>query len=179
VGVRDEEVVHVPNMTGAQYEKKVRSYLQSHLDHLVIHRLRTNQPLTAQDLNGLEITLVEIGEEDGEILLSGVLARSEAPSLAHFVRNLVGMDRTAAQAAFSGFLGDRSLNPAQIRFVEMVINQLTVRGVMEASALYEAPFTALHDRGPDALFAGKENVIEGIFQKLEEVHSELNVAEAG
>jgi len=28
-------------------------------------------------------TLVEIGEGDGETLLSGLLARSEAPSLAH------------------------------------------------------------------------------------------------
>ncbi len=136
-------------------------------DHLVIHRLRTNQPLTADDLKGLETTLVEIGEEDGETLLSGLLARSEAPSLAHFVRSLVGMDRAAAQAAFSEFLNDRSLTPPQIRFVEMVIDQLTARGVMEASALYEPPFSNLHAGGPDALFGGKEKVIEGIFATFE------------
>ena len=65
----------------------------------MIHRLRTNHPLTAADLKGLESTLVEIGEEDGETLLSGLLARSEAPSLAYFVRSLVGLDRSAAQAA--------------------------------------------------------------------------------
>jgi type I restriction enzyme, R subunit len=35
-----------PKMTGAQYEKKVNDYLRNHLDHIVIHRLRTNQPLT-------------------------------------------------------------------------------------------------------------------------------------
>jgi len=70
-------------------------------------------------------------------------------------RSLVGMDRIAAQAAFSEFLGDRSLSPAQIRFVEMVIEQLTARGVMEASALYEPPFSNLHGEGPDALFEGK------------------------
>jgi type I restriction enzyme R subunit len=66
-------------------------------------------------------TLVEIGKRDGETLLPSLLARSEAPSLAHFVRSLVGLDRAAAQAAFSGFLNDRSLTPPQIRFVEMVI----------------------------------------------------------
>jgi type I restriction enzyme, R subunit len=33
---------------------------------MVIHRLRTNQPLTADDLKFLEKTLVEIGEDDGE-----------------------------------------------------------------------------------------------------------------
>ena len=59
IGVRDEEVVHMPKMTGVQYEKKVKDYLRNHLDHIVIHRLRTNQPLTATDLQGLETTLAE------------------------------------------------------------------------------------------------------------------------
>ena len=46
MGVRDEELIDMPKMTSAQYEKKVKEYLRNHLDHLVIHRLRTNQPLT-------------------------------------------------------------------------------------------------------------------------------------
>ena len=175
IGVRDEEVVHMPKMTGVQYEKKVKDYLRNHLDHIVIHRLRTNQPLTATDLQGLETTLAEIGEDDGQTLLTGLLARSEEPSLAHFVRNMVGMDRAAAQRAFSGFLSDQSLTPPQIRFVEMVIDQLTARGVMEASALYEPPFSHLHAGGPEALFGGRKNVIEGIFDTLKAVQSGLMV----
>ncbi len=167
LGVRDEEAVYMPKMTGVQYEKKVRDYLRSHLDHLVIHRLRNNQPLTATDLQGLEQTLAEIGADEGQTLLASLLARRGAPSLSWFVRSLVGMDRRAAQAAFSRFLNDRSLSGPQIRFVEMVIDQLTARGVMEASALYEPPFSNLHAGGPDALFAGKGTVIEGIFSALE------------
>ena len=174
-GVREEAVGYMPKMTGIQYEKKVKAYLKNHLDHIVIHRLRTNQPLTATDLLGLERTLAEIGEDDGEALLTGLLARSEAPSLAHFVRNMVGMDRAAAQRAFSGFLSDQSLTPPQIRFVEMVIDQLTARGVMEASALYEPPFSNLHAGGPEGLFDGKEAVIEGIFDTLKAVQSGLTV----
>jgi len=173
LGVRDGEAVYIPKMTGVQYEKKVNDYLRHHLNHVVIHRLRTNQPLTELDLKGLETALVEIGEEDGETLLSDLLARSEAPSLAHFVRSMVGLDRTAAQAAFSRFLNDRSLAPQQIRFVEMVIEQLTSRGVMEPSSLYEPPFSNLHAGGPDALFDGNEKVIEGIFETLEAVHEGL------
>lgn len=175
LGVREEETLAMPKMTGAQYEKKVRDYLRNHLDHIVIHRLRTNRPLTPIDLEELEATLTEIGEDDGKTLLSSLLARSEAPSLAYFVRNLVGMDRATAQAAFSDFLADRSLTTQQIRFVEMVIDQLTSRGVMEAKALYDPPFSNLHAGGPDELFAGKDNVIEGIFEKLEAIHSGLAV----
>ena len=88
------------------------------------------------------------------------------------------MDRAAAQEAFSEFLSNRSLTTPQIRFVEMVIDQLTARGVMEPSALYEAPFSSLHAGGPDELFAGKSNVIEGIFEKLKTLRPE-RLAEAG
>ena len=164
---------YLPRMTGIQYEKKVQEYLKNHLDHIVIHRLRTNQSLTATDLQGLEQTLVEIGEDDGQTLLTRLLDRSGTPSLAHFVRSMVGMDRAAAQEAFSEFLSNRSLTTPQIRFIEMVIDQLTARGVMEPSALYEAPFNSMHASGPEALFAGQGNIIEGIFEKLETLRSEL------
>ena len=100
--VREDAAVYLPKMTGVQYEKRVQEYLKNHLDHIVIRRLRTNQPLTATDLRGFEQTLVEIGKDDGQTLLTGLLARNDAPSLAHFVRSMVGMDRAAAQEAFSG-----------------------------------------------------------------------------
>ena len=131
IGVNEDAIVEIPRMTGLEYQHKVEQYLQSHLGDIVIHRLRTNQPLTATDLEELEKMLVKIGEADGEALLKGMLARSNAPSLVHFVRGLVGMDRAAAQAAFSTLLSNQSLTPPQIRFVEMIIEQLTARGVME------------------------------------------------
>ena len=176
--VREDAAVYLPKMTGVEYERKVQEYLRSHLDHIVIHRLRTNQPLTATDLRGLEQTLVEIGEDDGRTLLTGLLARSDAPSLAHFVRSMVGMDRAAAHEVFSDLLSIRSLTTPQIRFIEMVIDQLTARGVMEPSALYEAPFSSVHAGGPEALFAERSNVIEGIFEKLKALQPEM-LADAG
>ena len=55
---------------------------------------------------------------------------------------------------------------------------LDARGVMEPSALYEAPFVRVHAGGPDELFAGKSNVIDGIFEKLETLRPE-RLTEAG
>jgi hypothetical protein len=60
----------------------------------------------------------------------------------------------------------QSLSPPQIRFVEMIIDQLTARSVMEPGALYEAPFTGLQAGGPDGLFAGRDEIITGIFQAI-------------
>lgn len=172
-GVSEDAIVEIPRMTGVEYERKVEQYLQGHLTNIVIHRLRTNQPLTASDLRELETMLIKIGEADGETLLKGLLARSAAPSLPHFVRSLVGMDRAAAQAAFSKLLSSQSLTPPQIRFVEMIIEQLTARGVIEPGALYDAPFVNLHAGGPDGLFAGKDDVIAGIFQAIEATQPEF------
>ena len=83
------------------------------------------------------------------------------------------MDRAAAQDAFADFLNDRSLDERQIRFIELIIDQLTHNGIVQAGALYEPPFSDLSSGGPEGLFAGRENVVEGIFQRLEAVHSQV------
>lgn len=46
------------------------------------------------------------------------------------------------------------------------------------AAFYITSLSNLHAGGPDELFAGKENVIEGIFEQLKAVHSGL-MAETG
>ncbi|MBF0585318.1 DEAD/DEAH box helicase family protein [Prosthecochloris sp. N3] len=168
VSIREEDPLPLPTMTNVQYEKKVQEYLKAHRNDLVIHRLRTNQPLTPRDLRILEKKLVDIGEDSGETLLSELLQRSGSPSLVHFIRSMVGLDRSAAQQAFSRFLSDRSLTARQIRFIELIIDQLTARGVMDSSALYEPPFSHMHSGGPDELFAGKDAVVNEIFSILHE-----------
>jgi len=77
----------------------------------------------------------------------------EVPSLAHLVRRIFGMDRSAAQDAFATFLDDCSLSSQQIRCVEHVIDQLTARGFMDSAALYESPFSGIHAGGLEAHFA--------------------------
>jgi type I restriction enzyme R subunit len=168
LSVREDETIYMPKMTGSQYAKKVEDYLRSHQNEIAIHRLRNNQALTPTDLQSLEKTLLDLGAEEGERLLQSMLLRTELPTLPHLVRRIVGMDRSAAKAAFAQFLDDRSLNSQQMRFVELVIDQLSARGFIEPNALYESPFNSLHADGPEGLFAGKNNIIDGIFQQLEQ-----------
>jgi type I restriction enzyme R subunit len=46
--------------------------------------------------------------------------------------------------------------------------QLKATRFIEPAALYEPPFNSLHEGGPEELFAGKTNIIDGIFHALEE-----------
>ena len=48
----------------------------------------------------------------------------------------------------------------------------------EAGPIYEPPFNSLHTSGPYELFAGKSNIIDGIFHALEETLPKVQEAGA-
>ena len=51
------------------------------------------------------------------------------------------MDREAAKDALGVFLTGKALSGNQIEFVNLIVDHLTERGVIEAARLYESPFT--------------------------------------
>jgi type I restriction enzyme R subunit len=149
-----------------QFRAKARSFLRAHEDHIAIHRLRTNKPLTAVDLNELERMLASDGVGDPAAIQK---ATEDGQGLGLFVRSLVGLDRGAAKEAFAGFLAGKALQANQIHFVDMIINHLTEHGVMNAALLYESPFTDLSPHGPDGLFTSDE--VDALVAVLDDVRA--------
>jgi type I restriction enzyme R subunit len=86
-----------------------------------------------------------------------------------FVRSLVGLDRAAATQAFNGFLEGRRLSAHQHEFIDMMIEHLTARGVMDPRMLYESPFTDMDPLGVEGLF-GEAEVLE-LVHILNDVHN--------
>jgi type I restriction enzyme R subunit len=112
-----------------------------------------NKPLTSADLGELETMLAESGVGgEGEI----DRAKQAMQGLGLFVRSLVGLDREAAKEAMSGFLAGKILGGNQIEFVNLIVDHLTEHGVMDASLLYESPFTDVTPRGPEGLFTSSQ-----------------------
>jgi type I restriction enzyme, R subunit len=64
----------------------------------------------------------------------------------------VGLDRAAAKRAFDTFIEGRKLTAHQHEFVDMVIDHLTARGVMDPRLLYESPFTDFDPLGVAGVF---------------------------
>jgi type I restriction enzyme R subunit len=73
----------------------------------------------------------------------------------------VGLDLSAANAAFGSFVNNPTLNAAQIRFVNMIIQYLSTNGVITAEKLFEPPFTEINDRGLLGVFNKEdaENIV--------------------
>ena len=108
-----------------------------------------NQPLTASDLSELERFLVDAGIADQTVIER---AAEQSDGLGIFVRSLIGLDKAAAQDAFAAFTDGKMFNADQLQFVKMIIDYLTERGAVPASALYESPFTNSTPQGPDSIF---------------------------
>ncbi len=119
------------------YKAKAEFYVRQHLDNEVIAKLKSNIPLTAEDVKVLEgILWSEIGtKQDYE-------AEYGQKPLGEFVREIVGLDMTAAKEAFAEYLNDVSLDSRQIYFVNQIVEYIVHNGLMkDLSVLQESPFT--------------------------------------
>ena len=118
------------------YKKKVEHYLNSHKDELAIYKLRNNKKITKQDVETLEdILFNQLGNEADYEKEFG-----KTP-VTQLVRKLVGLDRNAANEAFSEFLNNDSFNSKQIHFVKLIVDYVVKNGFIEDNrVLMEDPF---------------------------------------
>jgi len=157
-----------------QYRKKVKQFIRSNDDHVTIHKLKHNKPLTPSDLSELERFLFESGEVQSKELFEKAFGEQEHLSV--FIRSLVGLDRSAAKEEFSKYLDNSQFNTNQIRFIEMIIDHLTQRGIMDPGLLYEQPFTGIHYEGLDGIFPSA--TADEIVNILERVNTNAQVVAA-
>ncbi len=151
----------------AQYRKRVESFIKSNEDHITIAKLKRGLALTPTDLNELERFVFDAQEVESKEKFEECFGTEK--SLPLFIRSLVGLDRQAVQQAFSKYLQGSIYNERQIRFIEMVIEHLTIRGTLEASQLYEPPFNQIHYEGKDGVFGdGDADNIFGVVEAFNE-----------
>lgn len=119
------------------YKAKAEFYVRQHQDNEVITKLKSNIPLNADDVKVLEqILWSEVGSK------ADYEAEYGEKPLGEFVREIVGLDMTAAKEAFAEFLDNVNLDSRQIYFVNQIIEYIVHNGLMkDLSVLQESPFT--------------------------------------
>ena len=146
------------------YKAKAEYYVRQHQDNAVIAKLKSNVPLTEADVKVLEgILWNELGtKQDYE-------AEFGHKPLGEFVREIVGLDMTAAKEAFSEFLNDANLDSRQIYFVNQIVEYIVRNGLMkDLSVLQETPFT---DQGSIVEIFTDLSVWMGIRKAIEQVNA--------
>ncbi|MDO4978319.1 MAG: type I restriction-modification enzyme R subunit C-terminal domain-containing protein, partial [Eubacteriales bacterium] len=119
------------------YKAKAEYYVRQHQDHEAIAKLKSNKPLTSDDIKNLEAILwSEIGTK------ADYEAEYGEKPLGEFVREIVGLDMNAAKEAFAEFLDETYLDSRQIYFVNQIIEYIVHNGMLkDLSVLQETPFT--------------------------------------
>ncbi|MHB8962577.1 MAG: type I restriction-modification enzyme R subunit C-terminal domain-containing protein, partial [Saccharofermentanales bacterium] len=146
------------------YKAKAEYYIRQHQDHNVIAKLKTNIPLTADDIIVLEkILWSEIGtKRDYE-------AEYGHKPLGEFVREIVGLDMNAAKIAFEKFMNNANLDSRQIYFVNQIVEYIVHNGMLkDLSVLQESPFT---DKGSVVEVFTDMSIWMGIRKAIEQINS--------
>ena len=146
------------------YKAKAEYYVRQHQDNEAIAKLKNNKPLTSEDIKNLEnILWSEIGtKQDYE-------AEYGEKPLGEFVREIVGLDMTAAKEAFAEYLDETNLDSRQIYFVNQIVEFIVHNGMMkDLSVLQEPPFT---DQGSIVEVFTDLSVWMGIRETIEQVNA--------
>lgn len=152
----------------ARFRDKALAFLIEHADDAVLFKVRHGKQLTALDLQQLEAIMVASGLDKAN------LSTAAPEGLGLFVRSLMGLDREAATEALSTFTAGTTFTASQLDFVNLLVEQLTRRGVVGPELLFEAPFTTLAPTGPVTLFGDAK-----VTELLAALRSIRGTAEAG
>lgn len=74
------------------------------------------------------------------------------------------MDRNAVNQEFNKFFRVTNATPDQLEFIDAIVSELTVNGVVEAKWQYEARSLDISPQGPEALFPSTP--VDRVFQIL-------------
>ncbi|WP_026313452.1 DEAD/DEAH box helicase family protein [Actinomadura flavalba] len=136
-----------------KFERKVRTYLRSHSDNLVVQKLVRGKQITSADLEELTSVFLDLGFGT-ETDIDRVAEDHKGFGL--FLRSLTGLSRETAVRAFADFQRGRNLTPAEYHFLDLIIDSLTTNGHLDVGDLYEPPFKRLGD--PDTVFRDTTDV---------------------
>lgn len=160
--------------------KKYKEKMESILNQMVkdtsttIYKIRHNMPITELDLEVLDKKLFkESGERETfhniyDNKITQKWTDLENPPLSMLIRSIVGLDRNNVEKEFSKFVSGSDYSSVQYRFIQQIISHLSKDGFIHPSALYEPPYTDIHDGGPDAVFG---NFTDEVFDTIEKVNN--------
>ena len=156
-GIEVREPVSQTYVSLQSYKDRVESYIRKNKNHLTIHKLSHNIPITQTELDVLEKILFT--ESVAGTKEQFVQQFGEKP-LGTFIRSITGLEQSSLNEAFSDFLQVGNLRADQMTFIKTIISYLSKNGTIDKTMLYESPFTDLNDQGISGVFDNDADLIK-------------------
>jgi type I restriction enzyme, R subunit len=156
-GIEVREPVSQTYVSLQSYKDRVESYIRKNKNHLTIHKLSHNIPITQAELNVLEKILFTesvAGTKEQFVQQFG------GKPLGAFIRSITGLEQATLNEAFSDFLQVGNLRADQMTFIKTIISYLSKNGTIDKTMLYESPFTDLNDQGISGVFDNDADLIK-------------------
>jgi type I restriction enzyme R subunit len=169
-------VVNEPDFTpkdGGIYKQRVEKFIRENKDQLIIHKLYSNQAITPEEMNQLEKILFD-GNDRGT--REDFKETYGDQPLGAFIRNITGLDKIAANAAFAKFIESGELSADQMTFVQQIIDFLTQNGTIDPKLLFTSPFDDAHEGGLIGAFKGEDGKAQRIVAIIREINENAGVA---
>ena len=146
------------------YKEKAEFYIRQHPDNIAVAKLKSNHPLSLEDIQSLEqILWSEVGTKQDYESAYGT------KPLGEFVREIVGLDMNAAKTAFKEFLDSVNLDSRQIYFVNQIVEYIVQNGLLkDVTVLQGSPFT---DKGSVAEIFTDKSIWKNIKQVIDRINS--------
>lgn len=149
----------------AEYRERVSSFIRKHSNYIAIHKIRSNEPISLQELDQVKQLLFS-EDPDAAGHLDEVLSGKD---FAQFIRSIVGLEAAAAKALFAGFINRQGISAEQMTFINTLINYLTINGTIDKAMLFDRPFTDINHEGILGVFKHDDALkIIAIVNKLNE-----------
>lgn len=171
-GIEVREPVSQTYVSLQSYKDRVESYIRKNKNHLTIHKLSHNIPITQTELDVLEKILFT--ESVAGTKEQFVQQFGEKP-LGAFIRSITGLDQGTLNETFADFLQVGNLRADQMTFIKTIISYLSKNGTIDKTMLYESPFTDLNDQGISGVFESDADLIK-IVRIIDQINQNAIVA---
>lgn len=172
-GISEERAISYDDMS--QYRKKMEQLIREHENHIAINKIKQCKPLTPTDILEIESMLFH-GDSENKQKFEKAFSNKiqshleiETPTIGTLIRSIVGLDRAAVESVFSSFIDKTSYNTQQYHFINQLIQFFVRDGFVSVGALYDPPFSDIHEGGPDELF--DEESADNLFELIGRMNS--------
>lgn len=157
-----ERKTNLKSVDASIYKQKVESALQPLFENNeVLKKIRLGQTVTEQELQQLN-SLVHTQNPDVDLDTLKEFYPDSTMTLDKILKEIVGMDSSGIDEIFAEFLLQNRLNANQLRFMDMLKQQIKLHGTIQTAMLFEQPFTQIHTEGLFGVFPEEQamNLVE-------------------